>query len=133
MKATSSPSLYNEFVKKARWPNGIRCTHCESERITELKRGNKFECNTCQHQFTITSQSFMHKTYLPLNNWILAMYLILTSEGTISAIQLARDLQLPYKTAWHLKRKLIYYTQIKHNFDIQQWLERGLRTKDSEI
>jgi len=50
---------------------------------TASARSGLYECAQCKRQFTVTTQTPMHSTKLPLWKWMLAMYyMINSSKGT---------------------------------------------------
>lgn len=115
-----------EFMKNVRWPDGIECPRCGAKTIFELKSVRKFECSNCKYQFSVTTGTFLHKTYLPLNKWLIAIYLIVNSEMSITASQLSHDLKIPYKTAWSVKSRISKAMAIHDNNNPIKWLERGV-------
>jgi transposase-like protein len=108
-----------EFLALMRWPEGVRCPRCDSDKIGTLKanlgvrngmhsprKRNQFECSSCSYQFSVTSGSVFLDTHLPLWKWMLATYLIVDSKKGVSANQLRRQLNVSYKTAWYLCHRI---------------------------
>jgi len=108
------------FLEHMRWPDGVKCLSCESQRITQLTAKGKtnkktgkigpdrelYQCNECRFQFTATTGTVYHDTHLPLSKWFLAIALITESKKGISANQLARALGVQYRTAWYLAHRI---------------------------
>jgi transposase-like protein len=69
-------------------------------------RPGVFRCRACKAQFTVTVGTAMEGTHLPLNIWYFAMYLMLSSAKPISAMSLSRQMQIQYRTCWHLLHRL---------------------------
>lgn len=94
------------YLEELIWPFGRVCPHCgglKSWRIEgESSRAGLYECGGCAGQFTVTTKTPMHSTKLPLQTWLLAMYLIITSSKGISSVVLARWLGINQKTAWKI-------------------------------
>ena len=92
------------YLEKMIWPAGRACPHCgcmQSWRIKgEASRVGLYECGGCSGQFTVTTKTPMHGTKLPLQTWLMAMYLIISSSKGISSVVLARWLGVNQKTAW---------------------------------
>ena len=64
------------FVAR-RWPEGIRCAHCESDRISARKSNRQtpqYHCKACGKNFTVKTGTIMHDSKLPLSDWALAFY-----------------------------------------------------------
>jgi transposase-like protein len=89
-------------LEKLRWPEGVRCVRCGSEKISRNYKRNQFECTPCGYHFSVTAGTIFHDSHLPLRKWFIATYLICESKKGISALQLKRVLGVAYKTAWYL-------------------------------
>ena len=92
-----------------RWPNGVRCAYCDSDRVTNRKSRRKirqFHCGTCKANFTVKTQSIMHDSKLSLGKWALAFYLYSTNLKGVSSMKLHRDLGITQKSAWHLAHRI---------------------------
>ena len=48
----------------------------------------------------------MHRSHLPLRKWFIAVYLTVEAKKGVSANQLARTLDVHYRTAWHLAHRI---------------------------
>lgn len=96
-----------EVLEELRWPDGIKCLRCESDKISRIKERNQFDCDSCRHQFSVLSGTIFHDTHLPLQKWFVAIYLIVESKKGISANQMKRILGVgSYKTAWYLCHRI---------------------------
>lgn len=95
-----------DFLEHLRWPDGPMCPRCESESISTLRSRDKYECNECRYQFSVTAGTIFHDTHLPLWKWFIAVYLICESKKGISAAQLGRTIDVSYKTAWYLCHRI---------------------------
>lgn len=98
-----------EHLEKVRWGGIPICVYCSSNKISkhkEKKRQSRWQCSNCKKSFSVTVGTIMHSTLLDLQKWFLAISLILNAKKGISSRQLARDLDLPVKTAWSLSHKI---------------------------
>jgi transposase-like protein len=93
-------------LEKLRWPDGVRCPRCESDKISRAYKRNQFECDSCGYHFSVTAGTIFHDSHLPLTKWFAAIYLICESRKGISANQLKRTLHVAYKTAWYLCHRI---------------------------
>jgi len=93
-------------LEKLRWPDGVRCIRCASEKISRNYKRNQFECTPCGYHFSVTAGTIFHDSHLPLRKWFIATYLICESKKGISALQLKRVLGVAYKTAWYLCHRI---------------------------
>src|SRR2546421_11335418 len=93
-------------LEKLRWPDGVRCVRCGSEKISRNYKRNQFECTPCGYHFSVTAGTIFHDSHLPLRKWFIATYLICESKKGVSALQLKRVLGVAYKTAWYLCHRI---------------------------
>jgi len=110
-----------EHLEALHWPNGPVCPHCKSKNATRLpdQRGRPskahpdgavrkgvVQCNDCREQFTVTVGTVFERSKVPLNKWLLANHLIVSSKKGISSHQLHRMLGVTYKTAWFMAHRI---------------------------
>lgn len=94
------------YLEKLRWPKGVKCPRCQSEKISRIRERNQFDCDSCRHQFSVTAGSIFHDSHLPLPKWFAAVYLMCEVKKGVSANQLKRTLGVSYKTAWYLCHRI---------------------------
>jgi transposase-like protein len=94
------------YLEKLRWPEGVRCVRCGSEKIARIYKRNQFACDSCQYHFSATAGTIFHDSHLPLMKWFAAIYLLSESKKGMSANQLKRTLKVAYKTAWYLCHRI---------------------------
>jgi transposase-like protein len=95
-----------EHLTALRWPSGIHCPRCKWKGYATIAERDKYECNVCHYQFSVTSGTIFHDTHLPLWKWFLAIYLMIESKKGISACQVQRTVEVSYKTAWFLCHRI---------------------------
>ena len=98
------------FVAR-RWPNGIKCVECDSDRIHTRKpnarrKTSVFHCNDCKKDFTVKTGTIMHDSRLSLGKWALAFFLFSTNLKGVSSMKLHRDLGITQKSAWYLAHRI---------------------------
>lgn len=105
--------LARQYIEAQRWPDGPVCPHCgnaDPEKITSLKgkahRPGLYQCNECREQFTVMVGSVFERSKIPLNKWLLATFLLMSSKKGMSTRQIHRMLDLPHKTAWFMTRRI---------------------------
>jgi transposase-like protein len=94
------------LLKKLRWPSGVECLRCKSDRTFEVSTQKKFECVECGYQFSVLTQTIFHDTHLPLETWFMAVLLLCEARKGMSANQVKRTLGVSYKTAWYLCHRI---------------------------
>jgi len=99
--------------KAIRWAdNGGEpfCPSCSSLTVyaftTGARAGRLWKCKACKHQFSVTSGTIFASHKLPIRDYLLATAIFVNAVKGTSALQLGRDLDVQYKTAFVLAHKL---------------------------
>ena len=109
----SDANLAREFIEAQRWPNGPVCPHCsnvDQAKITELQgkahRPGLYQCKECADQFTVTVGTVYERSKIPLNKWLMAIFMLNAGKKGTSAHQIHRQLGVTYKTAWFMCHRI---------------------------
>ena len=95
------------YLVEVRWPDGFRCTDCGHDRAWSHHRRLIEECRACGKQHSILAGTIFEQTKTGLARWFLAIYLVTSSKGGISALELQRQLGFrSYGTAWTWLHKI---------------------------
>jgi transposase-like protein len=95
-----------EALEDLRWPNGVRCLRCDSDKISRISTRNQYDCDSCRYRFSVTTGTVFHDSHLPLQKWFLAVLLMCEAKKGISANQMKRTLGVAHKTAWYLCHRI---------------------------
>jgi transposase-like protein len=101
-------AAYRTFCEM-RWPETAgeavcpRCGCCETYSITTRR---KFKCKGCAHQFSVTSGTIFASRKMDFVDLLAAICIIVNASKGVSMVQLSRDLDCQYKTAFVLAHKL---------------------------
>ncbi|QBR71133.1 transposase [Beijerinckiaceae bacterium] len=98
-----------KWLEDIRWPKGKRhCPHCGSLKTSAVKNENPmpYHCGDCREYFSVKTGTVMQSSKVPLQKWVVAMYLLSTSLKGVSSMKLHRDLGMTQKTAWLLAQKI---------------------------
>jgi transposase-like protein len=96
-------------IEASRWPNGVVCPHCGSDRVRRMggkTQAGMFLCNDCRDKFTCRTGTVMERSHVPLHKWLLATHIMAASKKGMSAKQMERMLGITYKTAWFLCHRI---------------------------
>jgi len=95
------------YLVEARWPEGFRCAGCGHDRAYSHKKRLIEECRACGKQHSILAGTLFEQTKTGLARWFLAIYLVTSSKGGISALELQRQMGFgSYGTAWTWLHKI---------------------------
>ncbi len=76
------------YLVRARWPEGFSCGGCGHGLAWSHQRRLIEECAACGRQHSIPAGTIFEQTKTGLARWFLAIYLVTSSKGGISAIGL---------------------------------------------
>jgi transposase-like protein len=97
-----------EYLESVRWRNGEFCPCCgSSEKVYHFKDGRRHKCAACKRVFRITTGTiFSDSPIKMLPQWFAAVYLVTEHSKGISSVQLAKDIGVTQKTAWHMIQRI---------------------------
>ncbi len=90
-----------------RWPDGFVCPDCGGVEHSYSRDRQIFQCSACRVQTSAKAGTIFHKSKTPLTKWFLAMHLLTSAKNDISGLELARQLDVKWDTAWLIKQKLM--------------------------
>ncbi len=104
-----------QWFVKSRWPDGIRCAHCDSDNVdTKAKHPTMpYFCNYCGKYFSPKTNSAMHGSKIGYQKWAIAIYLITANIKGVSSMQLHRSIGVTQKTAWYMGHRIREAYKIK--------------------
>ncbi len=97
------------FFKNLRWKDGVViCPKCGGTEHYWISTRKKWQCKdkTCKYQFSVTSGTIFAYHKLSLRDYLAAIAILTNSAKNHSALQLSRDLNVQYKTAFVLSHKI---------------------------
>jgi len=89
-----------------KWSDGFVCPVCGNRHCYAIKGYGRYECSNCNHQTSITANTVMHRTHLPLRKWFWAIYLVACDKRGISALALSDKIEVSYKAAWYMLKRI---------------------------
>lgn len=104
----SEEEAYTSF-KAIRWAatdGEPVCGKCGCFSVYEITTRRTFKCKACLSQFSATSGTIFASRKLPIHDLLAAVAIFANGAKGYSALQLSRDLNVQYKTAFVLAHKL---------------------------
>ena len=104
----ADPDVCVEFVASMRWPQGVTCPHCNGTKVSFLKSRRIFKCmaKECRKQFSVKTFSVFEDSPLPLDKWLVAVWLVVNCKNGISSYEIARDVKVTQKSAWFMLHRI---------------------------
>ena len=97
------------FIIDLRWADGkVRCPYCGSEKVTYLANARLWKCyeKHAKAKFSLKVGTIMEDSALAIDKWLTAMWLIVNCKNGISSCEIARDLGITQKSAWHMAHRI---------------------------
>jgi transposase-like protein len=101
-------AAYNLFCQM-RWSetDGVAyCPRCGCTETYAIKSRRQFECKACKHHFSVSSGTIFANRKLPYTDLLAAIVIFVNGAKGVAALQLSRDLDCQYKTAFVRTHKL---------------------------
>jgi transposase-like protein len=98
-----------ETFRQLRWPSTegeAVCPRCGCVETYDISTRRRFKCVGCEHQFSVTSGTIFASRKLSYTDLLAAIVIFVNGAKGVAALQLSRDLDCQYKTAFVLSHKL---------------------------
>lgn len=76
------------------------CPKCGNARVSAVTTRKLWKCSPCRYQFSVTAQTIFADRKRPIRDYLLAIAIFVNGAKGHSALQLSRDLDCQYKTAF---------------------------------
>lgn len=94
------------YLTSLRWPNGFICPKCQNRESYQQKNSGFYRCKGCSYKVSITAGTVFHSTNLRLPDWFWAIYRMAQDKKGFSAMQLMKEIDVSYPTAWSMLHKI---------------------------
>jgi ribosomal protein L37AE/L43A len=104
----SDEEAHAKFVE-IRWSDNHSepyCPKCGCLKVYAFATRKLWKCSACHYQFSVTAQTIFQDRKRPIRDYLLAIAIFANGAKGHSALQLSRDLDCQYKTAFVLAHKL---------------------------
>ena len=110
----SDPKRCNDFLISVLWLDSK--VRCGSKRVKYLQKQNRWKCyeKHSKAQFSLKIGTIFEDSALGLDKWLVAVWLIVNCKNGISSYELARDIGVTQKTAWHMSHRIRLALQAGH-------------------
>jgi transposase-like protein len=110
-KAFPDDAACMTYLVKHRWPVGVRCPRCGSDRISEMTTMEfKWQCYGCSqdgYRFSVLVGTVFENTNVGLRTWFRVIHRMLVSKKGVSAHQIYREMGFgSYRTAWYMCHRI---------------------------
>jgi transposase-like protein len=95
-----------DAVAAMRWPNGVVCPDCETDKPYYIKTQRRWKCRDCRRQFSVKVESIFEDSPISLTKWLPALWLLVNCKNGISSYELGKALGITQKSAWFVLHRL---------------------------
>lgn len=110
------------YLEQLRWNGKVMCQHCDSIRVRFEKNNHRYHCQNCNKKFSVINGTIFESTRYPLVDWFKVITLFLNAKTGISAMQIKRNMNCSYKTAWYIGMR-VRCAMIDKNIELQNIVE----------
>ena len=100
------------WFEERRWGKAGNPSHCpmcggfEKLRPNPSREPLPYWCGVCRRHFSVRTGTVMHRSKIPLQKWVIAIYLWSISLKSVSSMRLHRDLKISQKSAYFMAQRL---------------------------
>jgi hypothetical protein len=90
-----------------RLERGITCAKCNAQtKHCFVKAQKRFECYKCKTRVSYKSGTLMEKSKISIQTWFMLIHLMTSIKKSLSALEVARQLDIRYDTVWYAMHKI---------------------------
>jgi transposase-like protein len=96
------------WMVELRWPNGVECPACGRKDARFLANQRKWQCKSVHshRQFTAKVGTIFEDSPIPLDKWMVAVWMIANCKNGVSSYEIAKDIGVTQKSAWFMLHRI---------------------------
>src|SRR5580704_11676160 len=96
------------FMVERRWPNGVVCPTSGSKEVHFISTRRLGECKAAhaRKQFSAKVGTIFEDSALPLDKWLVAMWMIANCKNGVSSYEIGRAIGVTQKSAWFMLQRI---------------------------
>jgi transposase-like protein len=104
----SDPANCREYLVSRRWPNGVTCPVCSSQKVYFDASRNGWECKNRhpKRKFTLKTGTIFEDSPLGFDKWLPVVWMIANCKNGISSWEIHRAVGVTQKTAWFMLQRV---------------------------
>lgn len=87
-----------EHIVAIRWPSGFSCEKCGGSAYHLIPDSHRLRCQKCFHRVSLTANSLIDKTHIPLQEWLCASHLLVSRVPGLTAKELESEIGVPCRS-----------------------------------
>ena len=116
----SNPDNCLDFMVERRWPKGVICPTCGSKDVRFISTRRLWECKSKhpKRQFSAKVGTIFEDSALPLDKWLVAIWMIANCKNGVSSYEVGRALGVTQKSAWFMLHRIRLAMQSKSSLKL---------------
>src|SRR5207245_1546170 len=104
----SNPDNCIDYLAVRRWPKGVICPSCGSEKVKFNPNRRLWQCSShhAKRQFSVKVGTIYEDSPIGSDKWLTATWMLTNCKNGISSYAVARDLRLTQKSAWFMLHRI---------------------------
>src|SRR5689334_11779605 len=104
----AKPENQLSYMVARRWPNGVVCPVCGSDKVHYDRTRMGWRCATKHplRKFTLKTGTIFEDSPLGLDKWLPCVWMIANMKNGVSSHEVARSLGVTQKTAWFMLQRI---------------------------
>src|SRR5712691_8369442 len=104
----SNPDNCIDYLAVRRWPKGVICPSCGSEKVKFNPARRVWQCSShhAKRQFSVKVGTIYEDSPIGLDKWLAATWMLTNCKNGISSYEVARDLRVTQKSAWFMLHRI---------------------------
>jgi len=105
----ADPNNCTDYLAIRRWPDGrVLCPTCGSDKVKYNGERRWWQCSSHhpKRQFSVKVGTIMEDSAIPLDKWLMAMWMLSNCKNGISSYEIAKDVKVTQKSAWFMLHRI---------------------------
>src|SRR5665213_3729000 len=104
----SNPDNCLNYLVAQRWPKGVTCPTCGSEKMSFNASRRIWQCGShhAKRQFSVKVGTIFEDSPIALDKWLTAAWMIANCKNGVSSYEVARAIGITQKSAWFVMHRI---------------------------
>ncbi len=104
----SNPDNCIDYLAVRRWPRGVACPTCGSEKVSFNPKRRVWQCSShhAKRQFSVKVGTIYEDSPIGLDKWLAATWMLTNCKNGVSSYEIARALDVTQKSAWFMLHRI---------------------------
>jgi len=104
----SNPDNCLSYLVARRWPKGVVCPTCGSEKVSFSASRRIWQCGShhAKRQFSVKVGTIFEDSPIGLDKWLAATWMLTNCKNGISSYEVARAIGVTQKSAWFMLHRV---------------------------